>query len=290
MSGNIPYWIKPKVGDRREYVKVEEILRKCGLNTVCIESNCPNRFACFPDGSVTFLILGKECTRTCSYCNIKVKTSGFGNVDEEEPEKVAEVVKELKMRHVVITSVSRDDLDDGGAEIFVRCAALIKSASPSCIVELLIPDFGGNKEAIEKIAKSKADVIAHNVEVVKRLYPKLRPQGSYELALNILKMVKKIMPDKLTKSAIILGLGENWGEIIEALRDLRNSGCDVVVLGQYLQPTNANVKVAKFYTPREFEKLKNIALEMGFKSVVSEPLARSSYRARDIFLSVEDVA
>ncbi|RLE44721.1 lipoyl synthase [Candidatus Woesearchaeota archaeon] len=272
----IPSWIKIKDFDRREYLKTLEILEKNNLNTVCISANCPNRYECFSKKTATFMILGDVCTRNCLYCNIKKGIPQL--VDEEEPERIAEAIKTLGIDYAVITCVTRDDLQDGGAEQFVRTVKEIRRKNPSCKIELLISDLKGNPDALDKIIKEKPEVINHNIETVKRLFPKLRPKGSYERSLNMLRRVKE--SGIIAKSGFMVGLGEKTEEVIKTIRDLKKAGCRMITIGQYLQPNKKCVKVEKFYNETEFLELERIGERMGVK-VVAGPLVRSSYKAKE---------
>ena len=273
-----PEWIGVGRFDRRKYLQVCSILERNDMNTVCIESNCPNRYECFSRGLVTFLLLGNGCTRNCRYCNIKRKSKGFGEVDEDEPRRVGIVAETLGMKYVVLTSVTRDDLEDGGAEIITRTVKEIKDRTGAC-VEVLIPDFKGNKESLEIVISSNPDIISHNLETVERLFPEVRPGGSYQRSLELLKSIKEISPGMVTKSGIMVGLGESISEIKKVMNDLRRVECDILTIGQYLPPGDSHLKVAKFYTPEEFGLLKRTGKEMGFRHVEAGPMVRSSYMA-----------
>lgn len=271
-----PDWLKIKIGNGDNFSKVRNILKEKRLHTICEEANCPNKAECFGNRTATFLILGDICTRNCGYCS--VKTGKPKKVDLDEPKRIAEAVKELKLRYVVITSVTRDDLEDGGASVFVDTIKQIKN----CKVEVLIPDFKGNINSIKKIINARPDVIGHNIEVTKNLFDKVRKQGDYSLSLELLKNIKK-NSDITTKSGFMVGLGENYKEIIETIEDLRNAKVDILTIGQYLQPSKNNLKVEKYYSPAEFENLKKIAESIGFRNVIAGPLVRSSYHAKELF-------
>lgn len=276
MHAQLPPWIELEDFDRKKYEKTLGVIMQNNLNTVCMEANCPNRYECFSQGTATFMILGKVCTRNCLYCN--VQSGNPEPVDEEEPERIAETLRKLGIKHAVITCVARDDLEDGGAGQFIRVVEALRSVD-GCTVELLISDLNGNWPALKKIIMSKPDVINHNIEVVRELFPKLRPKGSYKLSLNLLKEVKKINPNMTTKSGLMVGLGETMEQVFETLRDLRKAGCDMVTVGQYLQPSPRHAHVKKYYNPSEFKKIKQKALKLGFKHIESGPLVRSSYHA-----------
>ena len=273
-----PDWLKVRLPSGENFYKVRELVKSAKLHTICEEARCPNMGECWSAGTATFLILGEYCTRHCRYCHVK-SGKPDGVVEHDEPLRVAESVRQMRLRHVVITSVTRDDLADGGAGIFVKTINEIRRACPECKVEILTPDFEGNMENIKKVLDAMPDVFAHNIETVKRLYPAVRRQGRYEWAILLLKAIKLMNPAQITKSSIILGFGETKEEILETMRDLRGAGCDIFTAGQYLSPSKRHVPVMKYYKPEEFEELKKIGLEMGFKYVHSGPLVRSSYHA-----------
>ena len=283
-----PDWFKIRLPTGEKYSLVKNLVKTSRLHTICEEAKCPNLSECWSHGTATFLILGDICTRWCGYCN--VKTGKPGKVDFEEPKKVADAVKKLGLKYAVITSVTRDDLEDGGASIYADTVKEIKKSNPNCSVELLIPDFkirSGkilkegylNIDALETVIDAKPEVLAHNIEAVRRVFSRVRPGGNYNVSLNLLKTIKKIAPKIPTKSSIILGFDETKKEIIETMQDLRGNNVDFLTLGQYLQPSMRHVKIEKYYSPKEFEELKKTGLEMGFKHVEAGPLVRSSYRA-----------
>jgi lipoic acid synthetase len=272
-----PDWLKVKIGGGKSYVKMKSLLRNAKLHTICEEAKCPNIAECFSSGTAVFLILGDICTRDCRYCYVKHGKPLKINI--EEPKDVAESVKRLGLKYVVITSVTRDDLEDGGSVIFNRTIKEIKKLNNLCKIEVLIPDFNGKNESLERIIEAKPDVINHNIEVVKDLFSEIRPQGNYEISLKILKDIKKMNNDIRTKSGFMVGLGENYKQILKTMHDLRNADVDFLTIGQYLQPSRNHVEIRKYYTPQEFEEFKKIGLEMGFKHVESGPLVRSSYHA-----------
>ena len=283
-----PDWFKIKLPSGEKYELVKSLTKTNRLHTICEEAKCPNLSECWSHGTATFLILGDVCTRWCGYCN--VKTGKPGKVDLEEPKNVADAVKKLNLKYVVITSVTRDDLKDGGASIYADTITEIKKLKPDCSVELLIPDFkirSGkilregylNIGALKKVIGAKPDVLAHNIEAVRRVFQRVRPGGNYDVSLQLLNTIKKINPKMPTKSSIILGFDETIDEIKQTMLDLRNNDVDFLTLGQYLQPSMRHVKIEKYYTPNEFEELKKVGLEMGFKHVEAGPLVRSSYRA-----------
>ena len=274
-----PHWLKVQATWGENYRRIKSLLAKSNLHTVCEEANCPNICHCFEKGTATFLILGDICTRGCTFCDLKRGTPVA--VDQGEPERVAEVVRTLKLQYAVITSVTRDDLDDGGASIFARTIDEIGRLIPSCKVEVLIPDFGGSLESLKTVLDAKPDVLNHNMETVERLYPEVRKGADYQRSLKLLQNVKKTDRSMVSKSGMMLGLGENREEIIELLRNLRNVDCDLLTIGQYLSPSDEHIPIARFYHPDEFAELKIIGEKMGFAHVESGPLVRSSYHAKE---------
>ena len=274
-----PHWLKVQASWGENYRRIKSLLAQSNLHTVCQEANCPNISHCFEEGTATFLILGNVCTRGCTFCDLR---SGVPlPVDEDEPERVAETVKKLNLNYAVITSVTRDDLDDGGASIFALTINEIKSSIPGCKVEVLIPDFGGSLESLKTVLKAKPDVLNHNMETVQRLYPQVRKGADYRRSLDLLRNVKEVDKSMVTKSGVMLGLGESLGEIVELIRDLRNVDCNLLTIGQYLSPSNEHLPIAKFYHPDKFVELKVVGEEMGFAHVESGPLVRSSYHAKE---------
>ncbi len=257
--------------------EVKKILRRARLNTVCEESRCPNISECFGSRTATFMILGDRCTRGCTFCNVKRKFPL--PPDEDEPLRLLEAVKALGLRYVVITSVTRDDLPDGGAGQFALCVRLLKEKISGIKVEVLIPDFRGDEESLRLVLEARPDVLNHNVETVPRLYPRVRTGSKYERSLKVLEMSKKIAPHIPTKSALILGFGESMEEVVEVMKDLRSVGCDFLTVGQYYAPSLKHHPVVKYYTYEEFKKIERIAYELGFRFVASGPNVRSSYRA-----------
>lgn len=270
-----PEWLKKKI-DFDSGRQTNKLLSSLNLNTVCREAKCPNISECFKNSHATFLILGSSCSRRCLFCNVEKALPQ--PIDKTEPCRVAEAVLKLKLKHVVITSVTRDDLPDGGASHFAQTIKEIKKLPGVINVELLVPDFKGMYSSILKITENSPQIIGHNLETVPRLYH-LRPQADYQTSLDILKTVKKIDPHIHTKSALMLGLGENEKEVIKVMEDLRRIECDFLALGQYLRPSLNNTEVAAYIHPQQFEKYKTIALSLGFKHVESAPYVRSSYRA-----------
>ena len=276
-----PDWLKVRIGGGENYAKMKSLLRNAKLHTICEEAKCPNIAECFGSGTAVFLILGDVCTRNCRYCNVKHGTPNGLNVDE--PRDVAESVRKLGLKYVVVTSVTRDDLVDGGASVFYETVKLIKEMNRGCRVEVLIPDFRGDLSALRKVVDSKPDVVNHNIEVVRGLFPSIRPQGDYDVSLRMLKNVKELDEKMKTKSGFMVGLGESYEEIIKTMRDLRKVDVDFLTIGQYLQPSRNHASIEKYYTPEEFDEFKEIALELGFKHVESGPLVRSSYHAEKVF-------
>jgi lipoic acid synthetase len=271
-----PDWLKVRIGGGETYVKMKSLLRNAKLHTICEEAKCPNIAECFGSGTAVFLILGDICTRNCKYCNVKHGTPN--SLNSYEPRDVAESVKELGLKYVVITSVTRDDLEDGGASVFFKTVNEVKKLNENCKVEVLIPDFNGKIESLKKVIEARPDVINHNIEVVQDLFPEIRPDGDYKTSLELLRNIKKI--DKVkTKSGFMIGLGENKEQILKTMKDLRKANVDFLTMGQYLQPTREHAEIKKYYTPNEFDELQKIGLDMGFKHVESAPLVRSSYHA-----------
>jgi lipoic acid synthetase len=271
--------IKIKPFDRNKYREIRDQIREKKLNTVCMEANCPNRYECFSQGTATFMILGDICTRNCRYCNVRKGVPKRPN--PEEPRIIRETIEKMNLNYAVITCVTRDDLEDGGAGHFCEVVKEIRKI-PGCKIELLISDLDGNFDALKRIVNSRPDVLNHNIEVVRDLFPKLRPKGSYELSLEILKRAKMESPELFTKSGFMVGLGETRKQIFATLRELLENQCNMVTIGQYLQPSSAHAKIEKFYTDQEFLELKTIALRMGFDGVESGVLVRSSYHAKDM--------
>ena len=277
MIQNKPDWLRVRVPANGSFSEVEKLLSQLSLHTVCEEASCPNMCECFSRKTATFMILGRVCTRNCTFCTV---TKGSTEpVDKEEPYNVAQAVKELGLKHVVITSVTRDDLGDGGAGQFAAVIEETRKASPEVAVEVLIPDFAGDLEALMKVMKAKPQIINHNVETVPRLYPEVRPMAIYERSLKLIERVKGYDSSLYTKSGIMVGLGETEEEVVEVFKDLRNSGCDLLTVGQYLAPSQKHHPLVEFVHPEVFERYKRIAQELGFKHVASAPLVRSSYMA-----------
>lgn len=276
-----PEWLRVKAPQWERVGNVKEILRDLGLNTVCEEASCPNIGECFNAGTATFLIMGPACTRACPYCDIDFEKKPKP-LDPTEPERLAEAVRRMGLNHVVITSVNRDDLPDGGASQFVRCIEGIRAISPKTTIEVLIPDLCSNWEALEEIIKAQPEVLNHNTETVPRLYRRVRPQGNYERSLELLSRTRQLAPWIYTKSGLMVGLGETDAEIRQVMQDLRSVDCDILTIGQYLQPSQKHLKVDSFVTPAQFDAWKNLGESLGFLQVVASPLTRSSYHAEQV--------
>lgn len=272
-----PEWLKVKIPSGEAYAKLKSLLEG-STHTICEEARCPNLGECWDRGTATFLILGDICTRNCRYCNVKYGTPS--SVDFKEPEKIANIVKKLGLRYVVITSVTRDDLKDGGARTFRETINAIRKVS-SAKIEVLTPDFKGDTNSIRTVLSAEPDVFGHNIETVERLFPSIRPEADYKRSMIFLKRIKEIDPKQITKSGLMIGLGESKEEIIKTIRTLKLVGVDILTIGQYLQPRGDLMEVKKYYTPEEFNEFKRIALELGFKHVESGPLVRSSYHAEE---------
>ncbi len=272
-----PPWIKVRAPGGEEYEKVYGLMRAKALHTVCEEAQCPNLGECWGRGTATFLMMGDTCTRSCGFCDIK--TGRPSPLDWAEPNRIAESVRAMNLRHVVITSVNRDERPDGGAPIFAMVIKRIRQLQPGCSIEVLIPDFKGSEAALKIVMDAQPEILNHNVETVPRLFKKIQPQDNYEWTKATLGNAKKMDPLVLTKSGIMVGLGETFDEVVEVMRDLAALNVDILTIGQYLQPSKKHLPVERFYTPEEFDRLKAIGLEMGYKWVESGPLVRSSYRA-----------
>ena len=276
-----PLWLKKRLPPFEDLVKVKSILDSAELHTVCEEARCPNLGECFSIGTATLLILGRICTRNCGFCAVEHGVSG--PPDEEEPEKVAQAVKNMGLHYVVITSVTRDDLPDGGASHFSKTIRAIRALDPEIKIEVLIPDFKGDLASLNTVLEEGPDVLNHNIETISRLYQEVRPQADYRRSLHLLKKAKERNPRTVTKSGCMLGLGETKREIFSLLQDLSEVKCDLLTIGQYLQPRPDRLPVARYIPPEEFEEYKKLGEEMGFKSVASGPFVRSSFRAAQMF-------
>jgi lipoyl synthase len=272
-----PEWLKVRAPTGENYEQVRKLVRSKALHTVCEEAHCPNMGECWGRGTATFLIMGDVCTRSCRFCD--VKTGRPLPLDWQEPERVAMAVQAMNLRHAVITSVNRDERKDGGAPIFAMVIRRIRQLQPGCTVEVLTPDFKGNLDALKMVIDEQPDIYDHNVETVARLFRQVQPQDHYEWAMTTLRNAKQLDPQQVTKSGIMVGLGETFDEVVETMRDLRSVGVDILTVGQYLQPSKEHLPIARYYTPDEFADLKRIGLEMGFRWVESGPLVRSSYNA-----------
>jgi len=276
-----PHWIRRRLPSGPEYEKIRSMVREGKLHTVCQEAQCPNIWECFSCGTATFLILGAHCTRNCTFC--AVAHGPEGPPDPKEPSNVAEAAAAMGLSYVVVTSVTRDDLTDGGAGHFAETISRVKEKIPGVRVEVLIPDFAGDRAALKTVLDAGPDVLNHNIETVSRLYPKARPEADYRRSLQLIGRVGDMAPQIPAKSGMMLGLGETEEEIRETLADLRQAGCRMLTLGQYLQPSRAHLPVARYVAPEEFDAWKTAALEMGFSQVASGPLVRSSYHAGELF-------
>ena len=275
-----PEWLKVRLPGSESYFRLKQLVRKQRLNTVCEDARCPNIGECWGSGTATFMILGEVCTRACKFC--AVKTGLPPECDLDEPRRVAAAIQSMNLRYAVITSVDRDDLEDGGAHIFAQTIRLTRDACPGIRIEVLIPDFRGSISALRTVAEARPDVLAHNLETVQRLYPLARAGSRYPRSLDHLRNAKSFGFPVTTKSSLMLGLGEERNEILKALNDLREADVDIVTLGQYLQPTRDHLPVERFYTPQEFVEYRDYALSLGFRHVASGPLIRSSYRAEHL--------
>jgi len=281
MKGKFPEWLKKRLPSEDKWVKVEDVLDDLHLNTVCQSAECPNQGECFANHTATFMILGRNCTRNCRFC--AVTAAEPEEVDQLEPEHVAEAVKRLNLEYVVITSVTRDDLEDEGVNQFIRTVEEIKKISEDIKIELLTPDFNGKDFILEKLAAANFEVFNHNVETVPRLYKSVRPQADYEQSLYVLRKMKELNPKFYTKSGIMVGLGEKKSEVVDVMKDLRENNVDILTIGQYLRPSKDHLEVKEFITPEVFAEYKSTGEYLGFKSVVSQPFARSSYHAAESF-------
>jgi len=282
-----PAWLKKRLHTGETYHKVFALLKESQLHTVCQEAHCPNLGECFSHGTATFMILGDQCTRNCRFC--AVRHDAPHPLDEEEPELVSKAIEALGLTYAVITSVTRDDLPDGGAAHFADTVRAIKARNPGTDIEVLIPDFQGSKSALRSVVEAEPDIINHNLETVPRLYPEVRPQAIYKRSLQLIGRVGLLDRRILTKSGLMLGLGETHGEIIDVFGDLLQAGCRALTLGQYLAPSPAHHQVIRYLPPEEFSQLEEIAYQMGFAAVASGPFVRSSYDAGKMFLKVKAV-
>ncbi len=277
LAARKPAWLKVPAPGGPNYLALKHLMRDLKLHTVCEEAHCPNIGECWEHRAATFMILGDVCTRNCAYCAVTHGTPG--PLDTDEPARLAAAVEQMDLRHVVITSVDRDDLPNGGAEMFAAAIALIRRRRPGTSVEVLIPDFKGSERALRIVVEAKPDIVNHNLETIERLYRLARPGGRYARALEQLRRAKEMDPGTLTKSGIICGLGEDWDELLVAMRDLRAHNVDILTIGQYLRPSSQHLPIARYYTPDEFAALRRHGLEMGYRHVEAGPLVRSSYHA-----------
>jgi len=272
----LPRWLKVPIPRGSRVRKVRDVLSELRLCTVCDEARCPNRGECYGSGTATFMILGDVCTRACRFCAVARGTPEAP--DATEPGRVAEAVRRLGLRHVVVTSVTRDDLPDGGASLFAAVVRAVRAAAPDCTIEILVPDFAGSSSALETVLDARPDVLNHNVETVPRLYGRVRPQADYVRSLDLLAAAKRLAPETFTKSGFMVGLGETWAEVFALLRDLREAGVDAVTAGQYLRPAPGRLDVVRFRHPEEFEHLRRAAESLGLTAACG-PLVRSSHGA-----------
>ncbi len=281
-----PEWLKVSY-NKAEVDGLAHMLKDMKLNTVCKEANCPNMGECYSKHTATFMIMGSECTRNCRFCNVAPGMPG--HLDPEEPQHIAEVVRDLGLKHVVITQVTRDDLADGGAAHMAKTVRAVKETCPGVTVEVLISDLKGDKDALAVVLAAQPDVMNHNVEMVSHLYRKVRPQAIYERSLKVLSNSKEIAPQTLTKTGFMVGLGETDEEVYTLMDDILATGCDILTISQYLQPTEEHWKLDRYVTPEQFDHYKDVALEKGFKFVASSPLVRSSYRAHEALTATKKV-
>ena len=283
-----PPWLKVKMAGGANFLELRQRLRDSQLHTVCEEAHCPNIGECWDRGTATFMILGDICTRACAYC--AVTTGAPTGLDLQEPVRLAETVERIGLKYAVITSVNRDDLPDGGAFIFAQCIRQIRRRLPACKIEVLIPDFCGDWDALDTVMDAAPDTLNHNIETVRRVFHRVRPKGDYDQSLELLSRAKHREPGGVTKSGMMVGLGETWDEIVETMRDLRAVDCDLLTIGQYLRPSEKHVPLARWYTPAEFDELRREGESLGFRHVASGPLVRSSYHADEQHEAASKVA
>jgi lipoic acid synthetase len=283
-----PEWLKVRAPGSPSYLRLKVLMRDLDLHTVCEEARCPNIGECWSHGTATFMILGDVCTRSCSYC--AVAHGRPGAVDPVEPDRVANAIHTLGLKYVVITSVDRDDLPDGGASVFAGVIRETRARMPECRIEVLIPDFQGNEPALRAVLDAHPNVLNHNTETVPRLYRMARSGGRYSRTLELLERSRRYAPDIPTKTGLMVGLGEERGELIQTFQDLRGVGCEILTIGQYLRPTEGHAEMARYYRPDEFQELKAAALDLGFVQVESGPLVRSSYHAQETTDAYEQTA
>lgn len=273
-----PHWLKIKLPSGKNFTEIKSILREERLHTVCEEAICPNIGECFEQRTATFLILGDICTRQCGFCAVKKGQPYM--TDKDESQRIVEAMVKMKLSYVVITSVTRDDLPDGGASVYAETITLIRKHTKNCKIEVLIPDFRGSTAALETVINAAPDIVNHNIETVSRLYSFVRPMANYGMSLKLLKDIRKNNPSLITKSGFMVGLGEAWNEILDVMGDIKNAGCDMLTIGQYLSPKKDALPVVYYYEPEEFERLRYEGEKMGFKYIESGPLVRSSYHAK----------
>ncbi len=276
-QGRLPKWLKVKMPGGPNYAKLKGIMRESDLHTVCEEARCPNIGECWERQTATFMILGDTCTRACTYCAVTTGTPS--GLDLEEPIRLARTVVNLSLKYVVITSVNRDDLPDGGAFVFAQCIKQIRKSLPSCKIEVLTPDFEGNLDSLRVVMDAGPDTFNHNIETVRRVFPRVRAKGDFDISLEVLSRAKTLNRTAVTKSGMMVGLGETMDEIVQTMVDLRKVDCDLLTIGQYLRPSQKHAPISKWYTPNEFKELKEQGESLGFKHVASGPLVRSSYHA-----------
>ncbi len=281
-----PSWLKRRLPSDPTYEKIRSLLRDHNLTTVCHEAQCPNQFECYAKGTATFMILGKRCTRNCGFCAVEKGT--FGPPDFNEAERVADAVELMRLRYAVVTSVTRDDLPDGGASLFAATIKAIKNRMPTTHVEVLVPDFKGERKALKTVLDAGPDVLNHNMETVNRLYPRVRPEAAYRRSITLLGQAKEISPEIPTKTGFMVGLGETEEEFITAIVDVLAVSCDILTIGQYLQPSPKHLPVVRFVSPNDFQELEDRATTLGFKAVAAGPFVRSSYQAEKLYRRVVD--
>ena len=273
----LPPWMKSRMPGGPNFLELRDLIRGSQLHTVCEEARCPNIGDCWERRTATFMILGDICTRACAYCAVTTGTPV--GLDLQEPGRLAETVERMGLRYAVITSVNRDDLPDGGAFIFAQCIRQVRRRLPACKVEVLIPDFCGDWDALAAVMDAVPDTLNHNIETVRRIFPRVRPKGDYDQSLELIARARGLVPGGVTKSGMMVGLGETWSEILETMRDLRAVDCDLLTIGQYLRPSPGHAPISKWYTPDEFDELRGEGEALGFRHVASGPLVRSSYHA-----------
>jgi lipoic acid synthetase len=282
VKNRLPAWFKQVVPDATVRGRMQ-MLSEFKVNTVCCQAKCPNMSACFKDLKFTFMILGNICTRNCRFCGVNQSADNALNIDENEPNRISQVTKLFNLKFAVITSVTRDDLVDGGAAQFAKTIKMIHNIDKNIKIEVLVPDFSGNIDSLKIVIEAGPSILAHNIETVSRLYKDLRPKASYETSLGVLSKAKQINPDLITKSSLILGVGETEDEIIYTMQDLRTVGCDILTLGQYLAPSEEHYPVQEFVSIEQFQRYQQLGLRLGFKAVLSGPKVRSSYQAEEVF-------